>query len=505
MDFRRLVCAASIVFSIGVALGELLHAADAPVQLGSVAPHSPPSAGSSIPQPIRSTRPSPALQPIALVHYEYDVPTPGDRPAFEKADSLVGQEPGEQPPWSLTNLWDYDERRSRAEAGRNPLIERRWRISGNTVQSFVMNPMGPKDRFNGPTTWTDRSDDYQLNQQWIYVERATDTSCQSWDIGGRVDFNYGTNYRWQTSAGLEDHWVPNTTTSFYGIAMPQAYIETAYEEVKVKWGHFISPIGYATVDTTQNFFFTIPYTYQYGEPFTHWGALATWSVSDELTLGSGVTRGWNNFNGGGTGSHGVGWIGTASYVFDNEASIAWVASVSIEFDNRRNPKPEYSTRYVQSLVFSLPFAERWNYVVQTDFGTQSGTFDFHGTRPIGTARWYGLNQYLFYAQNKCVAWGVNFEWFRDEGGFRVGTQLPTSTDPASEARGLPTDRFGYIGNFYQLTFGPKFTPSDHLFIRPNGRFDWFSGTAANPGNLQPYGDGLNKHQFILGFDVGLLY
>jgi hypothetical protein len=56
-----------------------------------------------------------------------------------------------------------------------------------------------------------------------------------------------------------------------------------------------------------------------------------------------------------------------------------------------------------------------------------------------------------------------------------------------------------------LTFGPKFTPTPHLFIRPNARFDWFQGTAANPGNLLPFDDGKSNNQFILGFDVGLLY
>src|SRR5262249_50876159 len=96
---------------------------------------------------------------IEQVHWEYDVPTPGNRPALEKSDSLVGQEPGEQPPWTLTNLWTYDERRSWFEAGTNPLIDRGWKVSGNTVQSFVFNPLEPVDRFNGPTTWTDRSND----------------------------------------------------------------------------------------------------------------------------------------------------------------------------------------------------------------------------------------------------------------------------------------------------------------------------------------------------------
>ncbi len=516
MDFRRMAGATAMALAMALALHDFVRAADVPAPRPATAPgpgHSAPPVSFPALESVGTSQrpPTPPLKtvspsPIQLMHLEYEVPTPGDRPAFEKSDSLVGFEPGEQPQrWTITNLWDLDERRSRAEAGTNPLLERRWRISANTVQSFVGNPKGPNDMFNGPTTWTDRSNDYQLNQQWVYVERATDTTYDSFDIGGRIDFNYGTNYRWQTSAGLEDRWVVNVTNAFYGIAMPQAYIETAYETLKVKWGHFISPIGYSTIDTTQNFFFTIPYTLQYGEPFTHWGALATWAVNEELTLGSGITRGWNNFNGAGTGSQGIGWVGTASWVFGNDASLAWVGMVSNEFDNQPGFSPQYSTRYVQSLVFSLPLADRWNYVAQTDFGTQSEAYDASGTRAIGTARWYGINQYLFFAQNQYVTWGANFEWFRDEGGFRVGALLPTATDSTSLVRGLPTNRFGYIGNFFQFTFGPKFTPCDCLFIRPNARFDWFNGTAANPGHLQPFNDGKDKWQCLLGVDVGILY
>ncbi|MSR58713.1 MAG: hypothetical protein EXS05_13850 [Planctomycetaceae bacterium] len=433
------------------------------------------------------------------------IPTPGDRPAFEKAEGLVGDEPGELPEWTLTNLWDYDERYGPDRMGRNPLADYQWSLGGSTVQSFVVNTAVPGDQDNGPTTFTDRSNEYQLNQTWLYLERATDTSERDFDFGGRVDILYGTNYRWMTSAGFEDRWSINTNQAFYGVALPNAYLETAYRDVKVKAGHFVSPVGYFTVDTTQNFFFSIPYTYQYGEPFTHWGSLATWTVNDQFTLGGGVTRGWDNFNGSGSGSHGVGGLWTATYAFDNQVSIACVGTVSNEFNHQQNPNINYSNRYLQSVVLSAPLSDSLNYVAQSDFGTQGNAYDSSGTRAIGRARWYGLNQYLFYTVNPCWTWGLNFEWFRDEGGFRVGSVLPTLSTPGSSVSGLPGNRFGYIGNFYQLTVGPKWTPNPNLFVRPNLRADWFQGTAANPGHLQPFNDGQQTNQLIVGLDVGILY
>ncbi|MSR56379.1 MAG: hypothetical protein EXS05_01740 [Planctomycetaceae bacterium] len=431
------------------------------------------------------------------------VPTAGDRPASEKADELVGEEPGEQPPWSLTNLWDYTD-------GTNPLKDNQWHLGGNTVQSFVGNFQSPSDRFNGPTTWTDRSNDYQLNQQWIYLERITDTKKQDFDIGGRVDVNYGTNYRWATSAGFEDQWGMNTSHSFYGLSIPNLYLETAYKDVKIKWGHFISPIGFFTVDTTQNFFPIIPYTYQYGEVFTQWGALATWNVTDKFVVGGGITRGWDNFDGSGTGSPNLGATWLATYTFEDKSSLAYVGLWSNEWNNNFNgfdgsrAIPQFASRYLQSLVYSRPLTDKLTYVVQSDLGIQDNAFTAGGV-PVGQARWYGLNQYLFWVQNSKWTWGLNFEWFRDEEGFRVGGVLPTYTDPTSQVRGLPLNRFGYAGNFYQFTFGPKWSPTKNLFVRPFLKIDWFDGAANNPGNLQPFNAGRSKNQTLLGVDMGLVY
>jgi hypothetical protein len=420
-------------------------------------------------------------------------------PPLPAAEPYCDPPAAEDEPWGLTDIFDD-------ACGNNWMKDCGWKIGGSTVSSVTLNTSSPRDRFNGPVTWLDRSNEWQLNQQWLYLERATDTSCNDWDIGGRVDFLYGTNYRWSTSAGLEDQWRMNTDRSFYGLAMPSAYVETAYRDVKVKWGHFISPVGFCTLDTTLNPTPFLPYTYQYGEAFTHWGAIATWNATDAFVLGGGITAGWDNFDGSGVGSRNAGWIGTATYTFEDKSSIAYVGLWSNEFNNVfLGTAPQFSSRYLQTLVYSRPIGDKLTYVAQTDFGTQDSTFDFSGTRDIGTARWYGLNQYLMYAATDKLTLVGNFEWFRDESGFRVGALLPTATTPGSSVRGLPGDRFGYEGNFYQLTLGAKYMPTKNLFLRPFVRFDWFEGNSLNTGALRPFADGTRKDQVLIGGDVGLVY
>lgn len=389
------------------------------------------------------------------------------------------------------------------------LTANQWKIAGSTAQSWTGNFQSPRDRYNGPVTWTDRSNDYELNQQWLYLERATDTSKQDWDLGMRIDANYGSNYRWMTSAGFEDKWKINTSHDTYGLALPQLYIETAYKKLKVKWGHYGSPVGYFVLDTTQNFFSSLPYTYQYGEPFTHWGFLSTYTPDDHWAIGLGMTRGWDNLTGAGTGSRGVGYIGTLTYTFADKSSIAFVNLVSNELSNL-NTTDTFSTRYFQTFVYNKPINEKWSYVFQSDFGAQPNAVGLPTAaspdgRPIGTAFWYGVNQYAYYKMNDQWTWGFNFEWFRDDGGFRVGGVLPTASTPGSQVSGLPLNRYGYDGNFFQVTMGPKWQPHPNLFIRPNMRWDFYSGPSDNIGNLKPYDDGNKNWQGILGIDMCWVY
>jgi hypothetical protein len=42
--------------------------------------------------------------------------------------------------------------------------------------------------FNGPVTFADRSNRFQLNQFYVYLQRPVVAEGSTWDLGGRVDF-----------------------------------------------------------------------------------------------------------------------------------------------------------------------------------------------------------------------------------------------------------------------------------------------------------------------------
>lgn len=139
----------------------------------------------------------------------------------------------------------------------------------------------------------------------------------------------------------------------------------------------------------------------------------------------------------------------------------------------------------------------------------------------GHSRWYGLNQYIYYKHNNQWSWGFNFEWFRDEEGFRVGGFLPdypnTTNGGVSNTQGWgssnATGAFagGFAGSFYQMTFGPRWSPFPNVIIRPNARFDWYAGpngnvTGANGVTyLKPYDAGTRSNQGLLMTDLILVF
>jgi len=384
-----------------------------------------------------------------------------------------------------------------------------WAGAGWLAQGYVWNPYRPADRFNGPMTWNDRANEYQMNELFYYFGRAakTDQCCLDW--GARVDALYGTSYRWNTSAGFETHW---GNGSFYGLCVPQLYGQLGYNGWDVKVGRWYSPVGYYVIGTANNFFATLPYTFQYGEPFTHTGMIATKKVNDKLTLGGAVTHGWDDTDN--TGNPHMGGLATASYAIDEQRSLAYVGV----FGNEPNlsgvnawshPTPlggpgtqGYTARYLQTLVYSRKFSDDVMGVLQSDFGTQHDAVIDPASGNPRTAKWYGLNSYLYWNMTCRCQWGMNAEWFRDQGGFRVGQVLPSFGSP--NARGLGTGqngRFGYDGSFYRFMFGPKYFFTPNIYGRAALAADWYDGKANNPNGLRPFDDGTKNYQQAVVFDL----
>lgn len=356
-------------------------------------------------------------------------------------------------------------------------------VTGWMAMGATANAENVPSQFNGPVTFNDR-DEFQANQLYAVLERAVDTGGCGWDYGGRVDVLYGTDYiftqevGWETTQTGAPRW---NSGKHYGVAMPQAYAEVAYNNVSVKVGRFYTIIGYESVMAPENFFYSHAYAMQYGQPFTHSGALATWEANEQLTVMAGVVNGWNRFDGV---EDVFGFLGGFSYTPCHERY-----SVSFTFiaDHEANPAipAVRDERTMYSLVFKYNVSDDLEYVFQHDAGYHDGG----GPVANRDAEWYGINQYLFYTVNDCWKLGARFEWFRDDDGARV-TGVRTGNPYAG----------GSAGDFYEVSLGVNWSPCSNVRVRPELRWDWFNGV----GPL-PYEDGTDDDQFLAAVDAIILF
>jgi hypothetical protein len=322
---------------------------------------------------------------------------------------------------------------------------------------------------NGPLGFNNLGDGINVHQLWFYAGKEAKTDGCGLDWGARVDYVFGVDGP-DTQAFRGTQWDEGWTSGDYGSAIPQAYGEIAIDYLTVKAGYFYTPIGYEKVQAPQNFFYSHSYTHYYVEPFTHTGALAAYDGFENFTFYGGWTLGWD------TAFEQIGdsnmFLGGITYSPNKDASVTYMTS-SGRLDSLVTGR---GNSYMHSIVMDLHLTDRLEWVIQSDLHHRDGQ---RSSVAAG-----GVNQYLFYKINEYWSLGGRFEWLHDRDGAFVQPGLAA-------------------GNYYNLTGGVNWKPHANLTVRPEVRYDWFSGTF-RPGGL-PFDNQTTDDQFSLGFDVIVLY
>lgn len=357
------------------------------------------------------------------------------------------------------------------------LFPESWPVSvrGWVDGGYTFNGSSPSTHFNGPYNAVDR-DRPQLNQLYLIVEKTL-RGTSGIDIGGRVDAMYGYDYFLTQSNGFERNQSGSHKWNHeqHGIALPQMYAEAGNQTFSVKAGHFYTIIGYEGVPATANFFYSKAYSYQFAGPFTHWGGLATWNLSPQWTVQGGIVNGWDSLDGQ---SNKPAYVMKAKYAADDKFWTASFAVITGEEPSANPLRYEQRTRY--SAIVTVNPLKNLEYVLHHYYAYQED-----GKLGGGIARWYGVDQYLYYRLHEQVKAGLRFEWFRDEAGIRVG---------GSPDRGNP-NLAPFSGSFYSLTGGINYYPHPNLTIRPEVRYDWLVGSRS------PYNDGHNSNQVLAAINA----
>ena len=169
----------------------------------------------------------------------------------------------------------------------------------------------------GNSLFNSRPDELQLHQGWLFLEKAADGS-NGLGLGYRFDAMYGTDSQDTQAFGADRGWDNSFDNGAdYGFALPQAYVEAAFGNTTIKVGHFYTIIGWEVVTAPDNFFYSHAYTMYNSEPFTHTGVLASTSLSDDLTVWTGYTLGWDS----GFNDNGDSFLGGFSATLTDKLSV----------------------------------------------------------------------------------------------------------------------------------------------------------------------------------------
>ena len=308
----------------------------------------------------------------------------------------------------------YEHHEEAAEGWKLPqpsFLQRHGFVLGGWLEQGITFSNYPNAHFNGPVFTNDWNGEYQMNQFWMFLDRPAKNDGEGWAWGAHLDMMYGTDWRFGICHGLEDR-INDFNRQPYGLVIPQAYVEVAYNNLTIKVGHYAGILGYEVVAAPSNPFYSHSYAMAFCEPILVTGALAEYKLSEQWSILGDIDRGWMTFE-------------DVNNIWDFMGGVRWNSlskktSVAYSVDTGPQDADGVQQRFASSLVFKHQFTERFQYVLQNDLGQQQNT-------PVAgqSAAWYDIDQYFLYKLNKCWSANLRAEWFRDANGVRVAGAPPT--------------------------------------------------------------------------------
>ena len=382
----------------------------------------------------------------------------------------------------------------------------RTKVYGWIQNSYTGNTNGrPASGINFGVNPNNLANRWMGNQYYLIAERVLKQD-DTFNFGFRFDNLFGNDAQFNHSNGIFDRTYQLNSFRQYDPA--QYYVEAhlpVFTEggVDVKVGRFYTLAGYEVVPATGRPLLSVPYMFNYGQPFTHSGVLTTWHYNKNINIYNAAINGWDRqFNS----KYVWGYMGGFSYTSDsNKTSFT---SIFIEGPNQfptflnasRNPiyptgqvvppaqfqgqqNPGYTSnqRFLFTNVLSHKWTDKLTQVLENDIAWETNVpfaqdLGRSGTFNRQNAQWYGFGNWFLYAFNEKLTGVWRSEIFRDNNGVRTG----------------------YAANYAEFTLGMIYKPKSYIWLRPEARYDFANGAT-------PYNDGTRSSQLTLAIDAILLF
>ncbi|HEX9628963.1 MAG TPA: porin [Pyrinomonadaceae bacterium] len=378
---------------------------------------------------------------------------------------------------------------SAGEPTPSPTPEPRFKISGWIDGGITLNPDRPQSNQNFGRLFDDRTNEPLLNQVVINFERALAPQPGEFDWGFKLQFMYGSDARFIHSVGL---FSDTASTSILQPDLVETYLNLHFPVITdggldLKLGKFVTLEGAETIDPRTNFFYSHTYIFNFGIPFNHTGALATFHATKWLDLYSGITRGVNTSlddNNDNVSFQG----GVGLNLLDGKLTVLATTSIGPE-----TPNNNHDQRYLNDITVTAKITDKFTSITDLNYARDE----------VIDAQAYGIAQYFTYAINSWLTAGIRGEIFRDDKGFYV-VSFANTHDPMRALEGEPTIDPRTVGGgkttYGAVTLGvnikpPVPKPAASLVIRPELRFD----RALN--GTRPFNDSSDRNQFTASIDV----
>jgi hypothetical protein len=377
----------------------------------------------------------------------------------------------------------------------------RLNVFGWIQNSFTGNPSLSTDGTNFGVTPNHLANQWMGNQYYLVVERPVDKS-DSVNFGFRTDLLLGNDWQFNHMHGLFDSaFVLN---SFAGFDPAQFYASIHLPiltrlGLDIRGGRWYALGGSEGVPALSRPLLSVPYMFNYGQPFTHFGVLSVLHLSENLHWYNGAINGWDR------------WV-DENYHWGYVGSLRWAANdyrtqfamtgiwgpnqfprflpantqifpdgyVNIpSLAGAVNPGYARNDRTLLTWVLSHRWTDKLTQNIETDQGWEHAIPGLaSGGRNGAPANdeWYSFGNWFLYSFRDNLMGVWRSEWFRDVAGSRTG----------------------FPGNFYEMTLGMIVKPRPWLLIRPEIRFDWSQFS-------HPFDNGTQSHQLTLAVDMILRF
>ena len=367
--------------------------------------------------------------------------------------------------------------------------EPRFKISGWIDTGITFNPDSPQTNQNFGRLFDDRANEPLLNQITINFERALVPQPAEFDWGFKLQLMLGSDARFIHSLGLFDR-TSNGTVQF---DLVEAYLNLHFPVateggLDLKVGKFVTLEGAETIDPRTNFFYSHTYIFNFGIPFNHTGALATFHATKLVDLYAGITQGVNTSledNNDSPSFHG----GVGFNLLDGKLTALVSTHIGPE-----TPNDNGDDRYLNDITITAKPAKNLTSITDVNF-----IYD-----AAADATGFGFAQYVIYTINDLFSIGLRGEIWRDADAFYVAS-FAENDDAVDGLRGGsvtfdPRTVGGGKTTYGALTLGLNIKPpvpklAASLVIRPELRFD----RALN--GTRPFNDSSDSSQSTAGIDV----